>query len=580
LFLRSTGEFEEEEYDEEYEEYSETAVSQTVAATDIDVVPTEAADIWASYDSMNEEPVTPLLDDVPSDPNYRLAKETVLSQVEERKILQELENKVPRNFESEESVRRTIDYIINGMTDEEREELEKDADLQEVERILSKNNILLTEEDLEDILIEDDAGNTIIDPKAVAEAGTFDDDRGLDAFPSSDVDDDGENLVYPLNKAFTEKDLVEIDDQIAAYKAARERLANQTYFGEEHTMAYMDVEKDWPSLSNQTQEEILDLLENSNTMACPEPEMWLMYDLKFNVTNLILASFKHSPEAPIMFTQWMPQLEFYEQYADQRKRNFKWTWDDVEAADIDELKRYYKGIGYDSIPTKDPGETGIITLDTTPMDDEEREMLALENWMDEVYNEESDNLLFDDEKFEPRDNVYDPEFGESSSDKSSVLEEKFMKEYEAFEREFSEEDQEWRDQFATVEKFEYRDDPEGQKEFRGHLVIACTPSDEDIELAEKINARFKDEFGKAVIVETRVLGHARMEDNVFEIWLESYEIDLLHSKRQAFINSKLWTGPSEVDAKQLEHLVERVRYLISDDTRFSYRMSDYSDIKA
>jgi len=200
--------------------------------------------------------------------------------------------------------------------------------------------------------------------------------------------------------------------------------------------------------------------------------------------------------------------------------------------------------------------------------------------MDEVYNEESDNLLFDDEKFEPRDNVYDPEFGESSSDKSSVLEEKFMKEYEAFEREFSEEDQEWRDQFATVEKFEYRDDPEGQKEFRGHLVIACTPSDEDIELAEKINARFKDEFGKAVIVETRVLGHARMEDNVFEIWLESYEIDLLHSKRQAFINSKLWTGPSEVDEKQLEHLVERLRYLISDDTRFSYRMSDYSDIKA
>jgi hypothetical protein len=76
------------------------------------------------------------------------------------------------------------------------------------------------------------------------------------------------------------------------------------------------------------------------------------------------------------------------------------------------------------------------------------------------------------------------------------------------------------------------------------------------------------------------LGHARMEDNVFEIWLESYEIDLLHSKRQAFINSKLWTGPSEVDEKQLEHLVERVRYLISDDTRFSYRMSDYSDIKA
>jgi hypothetical protein len=207
-------------------------------------------------------------------------------------------------------------------------------------------------------------------------------------------------------------------------------------------------------------------------------------------------------------------------------------------------------------------------------------MLALENWMDEVYNEEVDNLLFDDENFEPRDNPYDPDFGESSSDKSTALEEKFMKEFEAFEREFSEEEQEWRDQFATVEKFEYRDDPEGQAAFRGHLVVACTPSDEDLKLAETIAKRFKDEFGKAVVVETRVLGHARREDNVFEVWLESYEIDLLHSKRQAFINSKLWTGPSEVDDGQLDYLVERVRYLISDDSRYSYRMSDYSDIKA
>ena len=247
---------------------------------------------------------------------------------------------------------------------------------------------------------------------------------------------------------------------------------------------------------------------------------------------------------------------------------------------MEELQRYYKGIGYDDIPKKDPSETGVITLDESEMDDEEREMLALENWMDEVYNEESDNLLFDDENFEPRDNVYDPDFGTSSSDKSAAVEEKFMKEYEAFEREFSEETQEWRDQFATVEKFEHREDPEGQKEFRGHLVVACTPSEEDVDVAGMITERFQEEFGKAVFVETRVLGHARPEDNVFEVWLESYEIDLLHSKRQAFINSKLWTGPSEVDEKQLEYLVEKVRYLISDDARYSYRMSDYSDIKA
>ncbi|KAL7533185.1 hypothetical protein ACHAXR_005093, partial [Thalassiosira sp. AJA248-18] len=577
LFL--TEELEEEEFDDGV--YVEGQQEEEEA--EVEPPPLANADIWASYDAINEEPATPLLDDIPSDPNYQLAKTTVISEIEERKQLSERESKVPRNFESVEDVTRTMEYIMSGMTDEERKELEGDVDLQEVERIVSENNnMLLTEEDFEDILIDDEDGGEgmIIDPEAIANAGSFDDDRGIDAFPSSDVEDDGENLVYPTNKAFTEQDLVELDDQISAYKAARERLANQTYFGEEHTMAYMDVEKDWPALSNETQDEILDVIENSNTMACPEPEMWLMYDLKFNVTNLILASFQHNAEAPIMFTHWMPQLEVYERYADQRAKNFEWTWDDVAAADIDELTRYYKGIGYDSIPKKDASDTGIITLDTSPMDDEEREMLALENWMDEVYNEEADNLLFDDESFEARDNVFDPDYGTSSTDKSAALEEKFMREYDAFEREFSEESQEWRDQFATVEKFEYRDDPEGQKEFRGHLVVACTPTDEDVKVAEKITERFKEEFGKAVFVETRVMGHARVEDNVFEVWLESYEVDLLHSKRQAFINSKLWTGPSDVDGEQLEYLVKEVRYLISDDARYSYRMSDYSDIKA
>ena len=571
-----TEEIDEEEFDYEEDEEEEEEEEE------VEEEELESVDIWATYDAINEEPVTPLLDDVPSDPNYKLAKDTILSQVEERKQLAERESKVPRNFESPESITKTFDYIMNGMTEEERAELENDVDLQEVEEIVSKNNMMLTEDDLKDIIIDDDDGkNTVmIDPKAIADAGSFDDDRGLDAFPSSEVEDDGENLVYPTNGAFTERDLVEIDDKLRAYREARERLDNQTYFGEGHVFAYMDVEKDWPALSNETQDEILDVIENSNTMACPEPEMWLMYDLKFNVTNLILASFKHNAEAPIMFTQWMPQLEVYERYADQREKNFEWTWDDVEQADMEELERYYKGIGYDSIPKKDPSETGIITLDTSPMDDEEREMLALENWMDEVYNEESDNLLFDDENFEPRDNVYDPDFGTSSSDKSPSLEENFMKEFEAFEREFSEEDQEWRDQYATVEKFEYREDPEGQKEFRGHLVIACTPTEEDVDLAEKITERFKDEFGKAVFVETRVLGHARPEDQVFEVWLESYEIDLLHSKRQAFINSKLWDGPSEVDDEQLEYLVGKVKYLISDDARYSYRMSDYEELKA
>ena len=42
-----------------------------------------------------------------------------------------------------------------------------------------------------------------------------------------------------------------------------------------------------------------------------------------------------------------------------------------------------------------------------------------------------------------------------------------------------------------------------------------------------------------MLVETRVLGHARAEDQVFEVWLELYKIDVLQSKRQALINIEL-----------------------------------------
>ena len=34
-------------------------------------------------------------------------------------------------------------------------------------------------------------------------------------------------------------------------------------------------------------------------------------------------------------------------------------------------------------------------------------MSAFENWMDEVYNEENEDLYFDDEEFQPEHNVFD-----------------------------------------------------------------------------------------------------------------------------------------------------------------------------
>lgn len=402
---------------------------------------------------------------------------------------------LPRNVESVEDVKKIINYFQNVMTDEEKKEAESDPDNIEVARIIEENNMRITEEDLKDYIIKDEDGNDTLDPEAGKDEVPFSEMHGYDAFPSINDVENGGDLIFPSNKAYDEKDLVEIDDMLQKYRVARAQLENQTFFGEDHTFAYLDIERDWPRLDNETQQEILDVIDNSNTMACPNPDLWLLYDLKFNVTNLMLAAFKHNQEAPIIFTQWMPQLEVYERYADQREKEFQWTWDDVEQADMSELERYYRGIGYDSIPVKEPSETGIITLDESEIDEEEREMLALENWYDEVYNEESDNLLFDDEAFEPKHNVFDPNYGKSSSD-TTTEQDKFLQEFEAFEREFADQPKEWRDQFATVDKFEIIDDPEGQKAFRGHLVIACSPLDEDLDLAEKITERFGEEFGK------------------------------------------------------------------------------------
>jgi hypothetical protein len=55
-------------------------------------------------------------------------------------------------------------------------------------------------------------------------------------------------------------------------------------------MAYMDITKDWPLLSNQTQYKILDVIKNSNMMVCSNQEKLIMYNLKLNVTSSLLLS--------------------------------------------------------------------------------------------------------------------------------------------------------------------------------------------------------------------------------------------------------------------------------------------------
>merc|ERR1712224_228321 len=112
-------------------------------------------------------------------------------------------------------------------------------------------------------------------------------------------------------------------------------------------------------------------------------------------------------------------------------------------------------------------------------------------------------------------------------------------------------------------------DPEREQCFFGHLVIACANDDVDLMIAENITRRMDHEFGKMIYVETRVYSHVNREDYIFEIWLESYDIELLHSKRKARFHNNTWNGPENVDDTQLEYLVDRVNETIMDNLQYN-----------
>lgn len=155
-------------------------------------------------------------------------------------------------------------------------------------------------------------------------------------------------------------------------------------------------------------------------------------------------------------------------------------------------------------------------------------MLAFEQFMEEVYHDE-DDINLDNEDFMPFHNPASPDYEKVYDDSSDHP---LLKDVIEFEQKYSHLSQEWREQYVERQKFQVEEQKPGE-EFRGVLVVACGPMEEDLDMAEKITLRIEKEFD-TVFFETRIIAHAKPEDNVFEIWLESWDIDLLHSKRRAF----------------------------------------------
>lgn len=322
-----------------------------------------------------------------------------------------------------------------------------------------------------------------------------------------------------------------------------------------------------------------------------------IFDYQFDLVQLWLASIQLSPDNYAIPTHWIRAISEQNKYAKFREeqllqRGFNWTsipkdedninnipkwWlpEEVESANVQELKEYWMLFGgYENVPQRSREAEirqqqmdGVVDLEQEELNFEEENILAWQKWMEEVYDEEDDTMLED----------------EMSEEEAFVDEKKvdpWVRDVTAFEKEFKQESEEFKRAIYTKEEYELlSEEPDGEEgsTFRGHLVLACSPSEEDLELSAKITKRMEQEFGKQVFVETRVYGHAKRDDNVYEIWLESWDIDLLHSKRRATFDRD-WTGPKIVDDDTLTDLVERIRFLISDDARYSFDFNEFDNL--
>jgi len=514
-----------------------------------------------------EEPIE--IQDDNDDPNYMTHKALIEASIERREGIKKLKD-LTSGEGADEFLKSNIEAFLDdqlkegGVTSKEVDEIFRDLEVSQTE---AKEAINQENKRLDDMSDFDKKEALVKDLGSAPDAYP---PEGEALFPS-----DGET--YSVMNEDLNRMQKNIEDLVGATrKYDADSLTNNKIFR-------TNPEEEMSRLDKKTRDEIIICLDGTATndngvmygeqVRSQNPLRWLLYDLNFNVTNLMLASCKHNPNAPIILNHWMPQLCAYSRYGDVRERGFEFTWDDCEDVDMDELLRYYQGLGYDEIPKFKPKDTNIVDIDTE-YDDDIRKAAALEVWMEEVYNNEDEDLYFDDESFQPENNVYDRNFGteESNDDKG------FLEEYEKFKLKYENATQEFKDMYAKERNFTLIEDEEEQKEFRGCLVVACTGSEKDLDTAEKITLRMKREFGKKVHVETRVMAHAREEDMVFEIWMEGFDVELLHSKRKTRYDADNWDGPPEVDDAQLEYLVDRVGYMISDDCRYSYNLHEFEEV--
>jgi len=559
LAKKEKEEEEEEEYEYEYVEGEAEEGDEDVEYEYVEVDEEYEEEEEEEAEEVEVEEIIPLQED-PNDENYNAQLKVIEDTAARRQAKLDADDEFV-GPDSNEFFKENLDKFFG-------EQYEKAGlDGEEVEKALNK--LKVTEDEVDEAIqnSSEDASERSYSEKQAAFLAELGSDE--DSFPADD---------NPIMDGIKNEDLVRLQKAMEGLVGTIKGYQDGSLVDNKQAMIRPHYELD--QLDPQIVDEInlclnvsaadANGIEYNEAIKNEDPLRWLLYDLDFDVANLMLASCKHNPDSPLILNHWMPQLCAYSRYADIRENEFQFAWEDCEKADLDELKRYFSGLGYDKIPTFTPAETNIVELETE-YDQADMTMSAFENWMDEVYIEDDEDLYFDDENFQPENNVFDFDFGMEDPDKITS----FKTELKEFNAEHRNETQAWKNKYVRETNYTYSKDEDGAEQFRGHLVVACCGSDHDLALAEKITFRMQEEFDKQLYVETRVYSHARQEDNLYEIWLESYDIELLHSRRGAFYNNKQWFGPADVDDKQLEHVVSKLKYLIGDDSRYSYRLHEF-----
>jgi len=268
---------------------------------------------------------------------------------------------------------------------------------------------------------------------------------------------------------------------------------------------------------------------------------------------LILSAIKRNPEMPYVRPDWFEKcrLEMGIPEVNLWKESYKiqFSEEDVNNADTKLVEQFYK-LRNRVLPEEyDPELDGPVQKEKR-----ERYMARIK-----VGAEDSDDgTVAADESSEDMEERWNSWFEEVYED--DQLAETLV--YLEKDDDNMQEDYYWNPRYAHLE--ERLENPG----LAAKLIIAVRGDREDMVKSEWVTNRMNAEFPN-LMVETQLFPEASVEDQLFEIWVEAYEDELLFSKRKHYYDSD-WPGPDDFRQEDLEKLVQEVRFHLSDDAKNSF----------